>query len=847
MNHDGPIPRVLRQTLRELWQRRPRGPRAWRGSIRRSLMLSDVLLVLAALLAFLVGAYGLVYLPLAHELAVSQMEMSSRQVEARLMTLVKRVEAVARLNHDWGERGLFDTERVARFNALFKPVLERGPDLSSVVLAHESGRELLLLRRPDGRWVNRLTDPQAHGKTARLMTWDERGQLEREETIELDYDARQRPWFKGAMALPKDEDIHWTEPFTFRSSMEPGLSAVVRFTAPDGARHAMTSDIKLIDLSRFTRGLVAGRTGFVAVLDADGRLLGLPRDARFASDDAIKAAVLKPLADIGVAPLTAGFHLWREQGAHDSQLLQFRSGGTQWLAVFRGIRFGDRTFWIGTLAPERDFEPAFAVHALMIAALTGGALLLGWFISIRLSQRISAPLERLAEESARIGRLELDQPVKVRSPWRELDALAGAQEAMRLALLGATQRLAHARDTLEAKVEERTRELGEAKAAAEAAREAKASFLAHMSHEIRTPLNAIVGMTHLALKAELPNAPRENLMKIQRAGRHLRGIIDDVLDSSKIEAGKLSLERREFALADVIDDVAALIEDNAHAKGLTLTFDTDARLPPRLVGDPLRLSQVLLNYASNAVKFTERGRIDIGARRLEEHGDQVLVEFSVSDTGVGLTSEQAATLFQDFQQADASTTRRFGGTGLGLAISKRLSEMMGGTVGVDSQPGRGSRFRFTAWLGVAAAGGDAAGDAALSAPPPGLAGARVLLAEDNALNQEVALAMLNEAGVIVDVVADGEAAVAQVGVEAYDAVLMDMQMPVLDGPGAAQRIRRLPGFESLPIIAMTANVLPEDLARCRAAGMNDHVPKPIMPSQLWWTLQRWIGRQGRRG
>ncbi|WP_280153051.1 hybrid sensor histidine kinase/response regulator [Piscinibacter sp. XHJ-5] len=822
------------------WRLGARSPAARSaGSIQRSLMASDVLLLLAALSAFVVGASILVFRPLAQELAASQMVVSSHQVELKLATLVKRVEAVARLNHDWGERGLFDTEQVARFNSIYRPVLERGPDLSSVVLAHESGRELLLLRKPDGRWINRLTDPQRQGRLARVLTWDERGQIEHEETIELDYDARKRPWFQGAMTLKRGDTIHWTEPFIFRSSLEPGLSAAVRFTAPDGARHAMTCDIRLIDLSRITGGIVAGRSGFVAVLTGEGKLLGLPRDPRFSSDAAIKAAVLKPVADIGVGPLSAAFALWRARGALDGALVPLTSEGESWLAVFRSIRFGDQTFWIGTLAPEADFRPALSMRAWMIAALAAAAVLLGWFLSMRMARRFSQPLQRLAQESARIGRLQLDEPVEVHSPWREVNGLAAAQESMRLALLAATRRLADARDTLEMKVEERTRELADAKAAAETAREAKAAFLAHMSHEIRTPLNAIVGMTRLVLQAPLPPTTHEQLLKIERAGRHLRGIIDDVLDSEKIDAGKLALEQRQFALADLIDGVAALVEDTAAAKGLRLTFDIDARLPANLVGDPLRLSQVLLNYASNAIKFTERGRIDISARLLEARDGRLLIEFSVSDTGVGLTAEQQGRLFQDFQQAEASTTRRFGGTGLGLAISRRLAELMGGSVGVDSQPGVGSRFRFTARLqGVP--DGASLGPHGLSRPPAGLAGKRVLLVEDNAVNQEVAVAMLNEAGVIVDVAENGEVAVARVAAEAYDAVLMDMHMPVLDGPGAARRIRQLPGRAALPIIAMTASVVPEDLARCTAAGMNDHIAKPVEAAALWQTLWGWL-------
>jgi signal transduction histidine kinase/CheY-like chemotaxis protein len=839
MKNDGHAPRVRQLSLRDMWNGRSRAHRMLPGSIRRSLLLSDLLLVGVALLAFLVGAYALVYLPLARELAAVHMQIASQQVESQLYTLVRRVEAVSRIHRDWGARGLIDIADPARYNALLRPLLERGPDLSSIVVARESGRELLLMRTSENRFLNRLTDPQVHGKTARLLTWDDDSKLQKEETLALDYDARSRPWFKGAMALASDEDIHWTEPFIFRSSLEPGLSAVVRFTAPDGARYAMSSDIKLTDLSRLTRGIVAGRSGFTAVLTADGKVLGLPRDPRFESDAATLAAVLQSVPQVGVAPLTEAHRLWQARGVPHRELLVFEHDGTRWLAVFRSIRFGAQTFWVCTLAPAADFQPATGWHALFVALLACGALALGGMIAIRLSRRISTPLEQLTEESARIGRLELEEPVQVPSRWREFRALARAQETMRLALLTATRRLAQARDTLEVKVEERTRQLAQAKAAADAAREAKAAFLAQMSHEIRAPMNAIVGLTRLALKGELPPPQRAYLHKIEHAGRHLLRIIDDVLDSTKIDAGMLRLERSEFALADLVDGVAGLVGEGAAAKGLAVSVGIDPRLPVRLAGDPLRLGQALLNYASNAVKFTERGAIHLGARLVEDLGHELLVAFEVSDTGIGLAPEQISRLFTDFQQAEASTARRYGGTGLGLSIAKRLAELMGGGVAVDSVYGEGSCFRFTARLGkVTTTAAPPPVAAAAVRPPPSLAGMRVLLAEDNEVNQEIVTALLVEAGAIADVVSDGEAAVRMAQSRRYDAVLMDVHMPVLDGLEAARRIRALPDGEALPIIAMTGNVLAEELAQCRAAGMNDHVAKPIVPARLWQALQQ---------
>ncbi|MFU1927186.1 response regulator [Bordetella hinzii] len=522
-----------------------------------------------------------------------------------------------------------------------------------------------------------------------------------------------------------------------------------------------------------------------------------------------------------------------------------------------------------------------------------------------------------------------------------------------------------------------------AQAQAEDATKAKSDFLANMSHEIRTPMNAIIGMAHLALKTELTPRQRDYLKKIQGSGQHLLGIINDILDFSKIEAGKLSVERVPFDLEKVLENVANLLVEKTAAKGLELIIDVDRDVPNDLLGDPLRLGQILINYANNAVKFTEKGEIDVIVRVQEQTDKEVRLYFAVRDTGIGLTGEQRARLFQSFQQADTSTTRRYGGTGLGLAISKRLAELMQGEVGVDSEYGKGSTFWFTASLGkrtgierkhvlsadlqgrrvlvvddnenarsvlssllqamsliieeadsgraaveaveraeaqgrpydivfldwqmpgmdgiatakalrerpldhlphmvmITAYGRDevlksasAVGledvltkpvnasvlfeavarvlDAAPArrpltgdAPSPlmkqltTIRGARALLVEDNELNQEVAIELLHDAGIVVDLARNGEIAVHKVGETDYDIVLMDMQMPVMDGITATQEIRKLPRFAALPIVAMTANAMESDRQRCLDAGMNDHVPKPIEPEQLWRTLLRWI-------
>ncbi|MDI4634916.1 PAS domain S-box protein [Pelomonas sp. V22] len=389
-------------------------------------------------------------------------------------------------------------------------------------------------------------------------------------------------------------------------------------------------------------------------------------------------------------------------------------------------------------------------------------------------------------------------------------------------------------------------ELTEARDRADAASRAKSAFLANMSHEIRTPMNAIIGLSRLLERDSRDPQALERLARLGTAAQHLLQVINDVLDLSKIESGKLVMEEQVFSPQELVARCCSLMAERAQEKQLALIRDV-AGLPALVRGDPTRLSQALLNLLSNAIKFTAEGEVRIAARQVAQDGQALRLRFEVSDTGIGIAPELLPRLFSDFEQGDSSTTRRYGGTGLGLAITRHLAELMGGAVGVSSQPGQGSCFWLEVQLSEPPADAEAQASLLPPAGPPALqrlmaeqAGARVLLVEDNPINQDVAQELLRSAGLAVTLAGDGRQALALLAEQPFDLVLMDVQMPVLDGLQATRLLRQQPGLAQLPVIAMTANAFAEDRAQCMAAGMSDHVGKPVDPEQLYACLLRWL-------
>jgi len=585
------------------------------------------------------------------------------------------------------------------------------------------------------------------------------------------------------------------------------------------------------------------------LIDPAGRVLSEVKHAPGAKPERIFNSVKTPTHTPPAGPALASVET--VEGSHTM---------VAWAPVVAGAQLG----WIRAELSTAGLEVA-RQQALRASLWAGLIAVLGSWALVQLFLR--RPIKAL--QNAHGFALQLDQ-----ANGQRLEVMAAPLEIEDLqhALDSASVQLEAQRRDLEVTLEKDLRLEADFRVAKQAAME-RTQFMAHMSHEIRTPMNAIIGMTYLALQTPLDERQHNHIDKAHRAAQNLLGILNDVLDFSKIEAGKLRVESVPFRLGDVLQDVVDMLAYRASDKGLEFLLDVGADVPSTLVGDPLRLLQVLANLCSNAIKFTDKGSVRVSVQLREQDASHITLDIAVRDSGIGMTPQQQEGLFQNYNQAEASTTRLYGGTGLGLAISRALVELMGGRIWVESQAGAGSTFRFESRFGVAdndpehhgdfpdAIAGQRAWrsrksiDASAPALEPAasvdepvdslrLGGTRILVVEDNEFNQELACMVLEMDGATVELANDGEQALERLAREPrFDAVLMDCQMPVMDGYTATQHIRQRPELAGLLVVALTAEVSEDIDQKIQDAGMDDRIAKPFDPPEMVATLVRLINER----